>query len=54
MKHAQRAKKTFNEWLYQRNIKNLDTGSSDRVYLSENGHTTLTTISKDNLNKALQ
>jgi hypothetical protein len=54
MKHAQWAKKTFNEWLYQRNIKILDTGTSDLMHLSERGHATLATISKGNLNKALQ
>jgi len=46
--------KTFNEWIKARNEKILNTHSSALMFLSESGHATLSDLSRDGLNSALQ
>ena len=48
------AQKTFDDWLGERNRKILEAGSSELMYLSEEGFATLGTMSKGSLNSALQ
>ena len=55
MNSAQWAKRTFNSWLVERNSRILNMSeSSELLFLSKDGHSTLSDLTKSTLNEALK
>ena len=48
------ARNAFNDWLKSRNEKILNSGATDLMFLSSEGHGDLSSLSRDQLNEAMQ